>query len=221
MQRIVTITGPSCAGKSTLESLLVQRGFARAISTTSRRPRAGETDGYSYHFVSEQLFNRMVAEGAMVESVKFAKASYGVTAAEIDRLFAEGDNVVIVCEPVGAKQIAAWCVARGQIHLTQVFLDNAQDVINERFLRRATDEISRASMSGPANGIEARVVKTYAERMKTMMTVEQEWRREALSDSHPTYGTSSWRYDVVIPLFDKSNAKEIADSIAKGLPILC
>ena len=37
---IVTLTGPSCAGKSTLEKMLVKLGFSNAISTTTRQPRA-------------------------------------------------------------------------------------------------------------------------------------------------------------------------------------
>ena len=44
---IVTLTGPSCAGKSTLEAMLKARGFENVISTTTRHCvwQAGDVGG--------------------------------------------------------------------------------------------------------------------------------------------------------------------------------
>ena len=37
------------------------------MEDTSRSPRAGETDGKEYHFVSRSEFEKLVAEGKFIE----------------------------------------------------------------------------------------------------------------------------------------------------------
>lgn len=54
---IVTITGPSCAGKTTLADQLVkEHDFVRLITTTTRPSRVGERLGVDYHFVTHDEF---------------------------------------------------------------------------------------------------------------------------------------------------------------------
>ncbi len=38
-----------------------------SVSATNRKPRPGEVDGVNYHFLSDQQFNDLIAEGAFVE----------------------------------------------------------------------------------------------------------------------------------------------------------
>ena len=77
------LSGPSGAGKSTLLKRLFVRHpntfgfsvsrmkklqvFRRLTEDTSRSPRAGETDGKEYHFVSRNEFEKLVAEGKFIE----------------------------------------------------------------------------------------------------------------------------------------------------------
>jgi guanylate kinase len=53
---LITLTGPSCAGKTTLEDRLIKAGFDRVISNTTRAPRRGEIDGVHYHFRTPEWF---------------------------------------------------------------------------------------------------------------------------------------------------------------------
>ena len=58
MKQIVTLTGPSLSGKTTLMRRLQSLGgFKEIISHTTRPIRAKEANGVDYHFVTEQEFD--------------------------------------------------------------------------------------------------------------------------------------------------------------------
>src|SRR5262249_21697148 len=61
---LLIVSSPSGAGKTTLTNLLRQRveGVAFSVSHTTRKPRANEKDGREYHFVTPEVFRRMIAE---------------------------------------------------------------------------------------------------------------------------------------------------------------
>lgn len=59
---MICIEGKSCSGKDTIVNILIQMGYTRAITYTTRPPRIGEIDGREYHFISEKKFLEMVKE---------------------------------------------------------------------------------------------------------------------------------------------------------------
>jgi len=206
VKQLTTLTGPSCAGKSTLESMMVERGCMKAVSTTTRLPRAGEVDGVDYYFIGADKFKTMKDCGMFIECIQFGDNFYGLSTAELNRLFMHGDHIVLVCEPVGAKQIALWCKShRDEIQLRQVFVDNPQSVINERFLQRTINDATAAAAIG--SNSHNRVIKTAAKRMEVMMTTEQAWRLEAHA------------YDLDLQRIDITNCVEIADMLALDFAI--
>jgi guanylate kinase len=100
-ERPVVLCGPSGVGKSTLiKRLFVDHpefGFSvsRAspappscplsrltarLADTTRKPRPGETDGVSYHFVSRDDFHAAVQRGEFLEHAEFGGNCYGTTA---------------------------------------------------------------------------------------------------------------------------------------------
>lgn len=195
---IVTLTGPSCAGKSTLEKMLVKRGFSNAISTTTRPMRVGDVDGESYYFVSREKFESGLALDEFVENVEFGGNYYGLTVAEVSRLTKLGKPIVVVCEPIGQKQIAAWCKANS-FPLYAVFVDNPEQVIAQRFISRLSEE----AMQGL--GIDEKTIGAYAGRMREMMTTERKWVAEAWA---------SKLYNLRVSEFNEANCDEIADIVA-------
>jgi len=132
---VVTITGPSGSGKTTLERQLEAKGFGKAISTTTRDMRPGETTGVDYHFVSHEEFASLHDSGHFVESVKFGKDFYAVAAHELEKHFINDKPVVLVCEPNGMKQIKEFCRKMGWRHL-QLFVTNDHEILIERYLNR-------------------------------------------------------------------------------------
>ncbi|HEY6031157.1 MAG TPA: guanylate kinase, partial [Gaiellaceae bacterium] len=67
------MTGPSGAGKGTLERALLARrpDFELAVSATTRPQRPGEENGLHYHFLSRDEFDRLIAEGGFLEWVSY------------------------------------------------------------------------------------------------------------------------------------------------------
>lgn len=192
---IITITGPSCAGKTTLEARLKEEGFVNAISTTTRKPRVGEVDGETYYFVSHEAFVANRAAGCYVEHVSFGGNYYAVSVAELQRVMASGAPVVIVCEPVGQRQIADYC-ERNSLDYFSVFIDSDESVIAERFLSRFANEII-----ADKNGYTNQLVETYSRRLKEMMTTERDWVIEARDDEE--------RYDATLAKFDEENTEHV------------
>lgn len=215
MKRLTTLTGPSCAGKTTLEVRLEQLGALRAVSCTTRPPRAGERDGIDYYFVSVDKFLTMKHCEMFVESAKFGEHYYGLSTAELARLHMKGDHVVVVCEPQGAKQIRTYCAGRPEIELCQVFVDNPQPVIIDRFLMRFLQAIDEARTM-PMRSHAQRVFEEQSKRLVMMSGIEKGWVAEAYGDARP--GSDGipirrFRYDRLIEHFDLSNIDEIASSL--------
>lgn len=198
---IVTLTGPSCAGKSTLEKLLVGRGFANAISTTTRAPRVNDVDGESYHFVTRENFESGLALDEFVERVEFGGNYYGLTVQEVRRLERLGKPIVVVCEPIGQKQIAAWCKANG-FPLYAVFVDNPEQVIAHRFLTRVQQDVTGP---GAKHWEYLDKIKSHAGRMREMMTTERGWVGEAWASDF---------YNLRLSEFNETNQDEVVEIIA-------
>jgi guanylate kinase len=101
---ILVITGPSGVGKGTLIKGLLERvpGLELAVSATTRKPRAGEVNGVDYHFLSEQDFDRRVAEGEFVEHAEYAGNRYGTLKSELSR---PARGIVLEIDVQGARQV--------------------------------------------------------------------------------------------------------------------
>ena len=99
---IVTITGPSCSGKTTLTRMLLDTNqFSEIVSTTTRPKRTGETNGSTYHFVSHEEFRKI----EMLESIQYNGNVYGASVEEFKKQFASGKIPLVIVEPHGMKQI--------------------------------------------------------------------------------------------------------------------
>ncbi|GAB3205683.1 guanylate kinase [Marinactinospora endophytica] len=76
-----------------------------SVSVTTRAPRPGETDGVEYHFVSDEEFDRLVAEGQLLEWAEFSGNRYGTPRRPVVERLAGGDPVLLEIELQGARQV--------------------------------------------------------------------------------------------------------------------
>ena len=76
-------------------------------SYTSRPARIGERDGIDYHFVTRERFQDMLAADAFLEWADVFGNFYGTSAADTERLLADGQDVVLVIDVQGARQVKA------------------------------------------------------------------------------------------------------------------
>lgn len=104
---LFVISGPSGAGKGTLVSRLVGRvpGAWVSISATTRMPREGEVDGVHYLFLSDAEFDRMVAEGGLLEWAQVHDHRYGTPRALVESHMAAGDQVILEIDVQGGFQV--------------------------------------------------------------------------------------------------------------------
>ena len=113
------VSAPSGAGKTTLaEQLVIQTSRLKlSRSYTSRLARTGEIDGVDYNFVSRQRFEAMAAAGEFLEWADVFGNLYGTRAADTNDLLDAGQDVVLVIDVQGARQ-----VRRTGIETTAIFV---------------------------------------------------------------------------------------------------
>lgn len=132
---ILTLTGPSTAGKTVLSGLLEERGFAALVSTTTRPIRKGEEDGVHYHFLTKNQFYDKLERGEFIEYVEYDGNAYGICSDEAQKAFAAGKPAILVAEPHGSEQIHTFCQKHGW-ESVRVFVNNPIPVLLDRLLRR-------------------------------------------------------------------------------------
>ncbi|MGB5191389.1 MAG: guanylate kinase [Polyangiales bacterium] len=105
---LVIISSPSGAGKTTLTHRLLQEfpDLRFSVSHTTRKPRPNEVDGQDYHFVSEEVFRKLLDEGGFAEWAVVHGNLYGTSVSEIDRASAAGKaGLLFDVDYQGARQI--------------------------------------------------------------------------------------------------------------------
>ena len=106
------VSGPSGAGKTTLiervRSQLKPIGLDLyfSVSHTTRKPRMGEAEGRSYHFVTAEWFQGMVQRGEFIEHAFVHEQRYGTSRKEVLTRLQHGEDVILDIDYQGARQIA-------------------------------------------------------------------------------------------------------------------
>lgn len=131
------VSAPSGTGKTTLCERLVQvvAGLRMSRSYTSRHARDGERDGVDYNFVSRDQFERMVAEKAFLEWADVFGNYYGTSAQDTEWALAAGEDVMLVIDVQGAKQVRS----RGIENVGIFVLPPSADVLESRLRGRSKD----------------------------------------------------------------------------------
>lgn len=101
---LLIVSGPSGVGKGTLVEILLKYdlNFELSCSATNRAPRPGEIDGKHYHFITDEAFDRMVAENEFLEHATVHGNRYGTPRKPVEELLEQGKSVVLEIDPQGA-----------------------------------------------------------------------------------------------------------------------
>jgi guanylate kinase len=135
--KVFVVTGPSGAGKGTLERALLARrpDFELAVSATTRPRRPGEENGVHYHFLTSEEFDRLVGEGGFLEWVSYVSGHrYGTLRREIERIQEKGKVPLLDLEIDGARLVRD--TVSGAV---TIFVDAPVEELERRLVERATE----------------------------------------------------------------------------------
>jgi guanylate kinase len=108
--RLTVLAGPTAVGKGTVAAD-IRRNHPEvwiSVSVTTRRPRPGEVHGRHYWFVSDAEFDRLVAEGELLEwAVVHGSHRYGTPRRPVEEALAEGRAALLEIDLQGARQVRA------------------------------------------------------------------------------------------------------------------
>ena len=108
MGKLFIISGASGVGKSTvLKQVMAARPDLQfSVSATTRAPRPNEVNGVHYYFVTNEEFEKMIAEDAFLEYDGHNMKWYGTPTREVEEKLQKG-HVILDIEPVGAFNVRA------------------------------------------------------------------------------------------------------------------
>ncbi len=107
--RLTVLSGPSGVGKGRVVAEIgrTHPSVWVSVSVTTRAARVGEIDGLHYHFVSDAEFDRMIADGALLEWAQYTTARYGTPREPVERTLARGIAVLLEIDLAGARQVSS------------------------------------------------------------------------------------------------------------------
>lgn len=184
IKTIVTLTGPSASGKSTLERMLRDKfGYAVAKGTTTRPPRAEElTDGSLYIFVDDDEYNRLLKERQFVEYVTINNYRYGITKEAMDEAFEESNTIVMILNPPALAQTRNYYRGDPDTLIVSFFINTPRDVRMRRIVNRHIETITHI-LEEDGVDIPNEVTKCCeltASRIRYTDEVESNWIKESL-----------------------------------------
>jgi len=150
---VFIISAPSGSGKSTLVSRLLAGvpNLMFSVSYTTRKPRGHEVDGHSYHFVSREDFEAMLARDEFLEWAQVFGNYYGTHRGILEIAQGRGCDLVLDIDVQGARQlkdripeaVTVFILAPSRQILEQRLRARSEDRddVIERRLREAAEEI--------------------------------------------------------------------------------
>ncbi len=137
---ILILSGPSGCGKSTLLKEVYKDidDYYFSISTTTRAPRVGETNGVDYFFVTKEEFEVDIENGDFLEYAKVHDNYYGTSLKPINSALNEGKLVIFDIDVQGHE------IVRSKLDdiVTSVFITTPSlEVLETRLNSRNRDDL--------------------------------------------------------------------------------
>lgn len=134
---LIIISSPSGGGKGTLikEVLDVVPNLGYSISLTTRAPRFGEEDGRHYHFVTKEKFEEEIRSDGFLEYAVVHGNLYGTSKRQIEKITAEGRDVILEIDVQGAKSV----LEKAPDAVSIFILPPSFETLRARLIARATE----------------------------------------------------------------------------------
>jgi guanylate kinase len=181
--RLFILSAPSGTGKTTLAEHLVERvpNLRLSRSYTSRSARPGESDGVDYNFIGRDRFEAMIGRDEFLEWADVFGNLYGTRAEDTERVLAHGEDLMLVIDVQGARQVRT----RGVPHRAVFVLPPSYDVLERRLRGRSKDPEAAIARRLEVASREVRCMDDYdyivvnddfeaaVERLRSIVTAER------------------------------------------------
>lgn len=139
-KKIIILTAPSGAGKTTVKSKLLAaltKELSFSVSATTRKIRGNEQEGIDYHFTNEEVFKKLIEKKAFIEwEMVYPGLYYGTTIEELNRIWNEEKVPVLDIDVKGALNVKKQF---GNLVLSIFIEPPSIAVLKERLEKRGTD----------------------------------------------------------------------------------
>src|SRR6218665_3762330 len=137
---MMVLASPSGAGKSSISRALFadDPNIALSVSVTTRARRTDEIDGVHYHFIDVAAFEKMRAEGELLESAEVHGNFYGTPRSRVEERLSAGRDILFDIDYQGTLQL--YEKARADM-VTIFILPPSIKELRKRLERRAQDSI--------------------------------------------------------------------------------
>lgn len=135
---MLVLASPSGAGKSSITRTLFgeESNIRLSVSVTTRARRTDEVEGKHYFFIDVPAFERMKANGELLESAEVHGNFYGTPRAHVEELLAAGNDILFDIDYQGTLQLYEKCRAD---MVTVFILPPTIRELRARLERRAQD----------------------------------------------------------------------------------
>ena len=107
--KLIVFSAPSGSGKTTIVRHLLKQpelNLEFSISAASRAPRGEEKHGVDYYFMDLKEFKQHIKNGDFLEWEEVYRDNfYGTLKSEVERIWAQGKNVIFDIDVVGGLRI--------------------------------------------------------------------------------------------------------------------
>lgn len=201
---LVTITAPTCSGKSflldTLTAPAATGSCPRIVSTTTRARRDGEVEGVDYFFISDEESRELEAANAFFELIEFRGTRYGVTRGEMDGKMREEFAPVVILEPKGLAIYEQKCRENGW-DIYKVYVATVEATRIQRLNTRTANELHRviSNLTPPSSSTYAaafasvaaenayasvpKIINTHTDRLLSITGEERGWSNTQIWDA--------------------------------------
>lgn len=199
----IIISGPSGVGKGTICERLLQDldDLALSISCTTRAPRPRkdgtlEENGVEYYFLDEAQFHERIRKGDFLEYAYVHGNYYGTSNSVIEKMKAEGKDIMLEIDMQGALQIK-----RVEPNAVLIYiLPPSYEILRERLTGRGSEspEVLKHRLDDAAEQL------SYAYQYDYIVVNDD--LETALDEIKGILRACANRKDVCLPLLDSISA---------------
>jgi guanylate kinase len=167
---VVVLSGPSGSGKTTIVERLIAASevkLLKAVSATTRPPRAGEKHGDAYYFLTQEEFDQKKAAGEFLETAEVYGVGYwyGTLKSELER----------------ARQAGAWSLLEIDVQGALKVMELYPDAITI-FLKTPSAEVYEQRLRGRGTEDQA-VIERRLKRANEEVLLAERYRYQVVNDS--------------------------------------